>query len=156
MRKRKIIWEKWFSLPNRWHCHPEGSAIPFQWFFHKYGYHFIYSSNDNTIFLLDYLYYSVYEVGCRWFFDHNWLMFVYTYIYLLTTNSLLHLRLLYTKFYSSEEKQFTYPSSETTIINILLCLLFCLSIYLIAELYLAPLDILVFFDFFPSKIVPIE
>ena len=114
------------------------------------------SSNDNTIFLLDYLYCSVYEVGCRWFFDHNLLMFVYIYIYLLTTNSLLHLRLLYTKFYSSDEKQFTYPSSETTTINVLFCLLFWLSIYLIAELYLAPLDILVFSDFIPSKIIPIE
>lgn len=27
-------------------------------------------SNDNTVFLLDYLYYNVCEVGCRLFFDH--------------------------------------------------------------------------------------
>ena len=33
------------------------------------------SSNDNTIFLLDYIYYIVHEVGCRWFFDHYLLIF---------------------------------------------------------------------------------
>ena len=27
-------------------------------------------SNDNTVFLLDYLYYNVCETGCRFFFDH--------------------------------------------------------------------------------------
>lgn len=38
------------------------------------------SRNDNTVFLLDYIYYSVYEVGCRWFFDHNLLIFKYTFL----------------------------------------------------------------------------
>ena len=40
------------------------------------------SSNDNTIFLLDYLYYIVHEVGCRWFFDHYLLYFTHTHLYI--------------------------------------------------------------------------
>ena len=40
------------------------------------------SNNDNTIFLLDYLYYIVHEVGCRWFFDHYLLYFTHTHLYI--------------------------------------------------------------------------
>ena len=40
------------------------------------------SSNDNTIFLLDYLYYIVHEVGCRWFFDHYLLYFTHILLYI--------------------------------------------------------------------------
>lgn len=40
------------------------------------------SSNDNTIFLLDYIYYIVHEVGCRWFFDHYLLYFTHILLYI--------------------------------------------------------------------------
>ena len=36
------------------------------------------SSNDNTIFLLDYIHYIVYVVGCRWFFDHYLLYLIFS------------------------------------------------------------------------------
>lgn len=39
-------------------------------------------SNDNTVRLLDYLYYSVLEVGCRWIFDHYLLIFPQIILYL--------------------------------------------------------------------------
>ena len=79
IRKCKIIRVKRLSVANRWHCHPEGSTIAFHRV-HKHGYHSHKPcSNDNSIFLLDYSYYNVYEAGCRWFFDHHWLIFTQTY-----------------------------------------------------------------------------
>ena len=108
LRKCKIIRVKRLSVANRWHCHPEGSTIAFHRV-HKHGYHSHKAcSNDNIIFLLDYLYYSVCEVGCRWFFDHYLLIFTDITLHFKNKNyfSVLHQLAAY---HSSGKPEFFLP-----------------------------------------------
>ena len=79
IRKQKFLRVKRSSVAIGCLCHPEESTIAFHRV-HIYGYHSHKPcSNDNNIFLLDYSYYNVYEAGCRWFFDHHWLIFTCLY-----------------------------------------------------------------------------
>ena len=70
IRKPVFISVKHLSVLVRCLEHPEDVTIPFHRV-HSVGHHYDSAcNNDHLVFLLDYIYYNVYKVGCRWFFDH--------------------------------------------------------------------------------------
>ena len=81
-------------------------------------------NNDHLVFLLDYLYYNVYGVGCRWFFDHYLLRITRTLF--RVTKSILSYCFLYLVIFLqfSGKPIFSYSSCS----DILSCFLRYLSI----------------------------
>lgn len=70
IRKPVFISVKHLSVLVRCSEHPEDITIPFHRV-HSVGHHYDSTcNNDHLVFLLDYIYYNVYRVGCRWVFDH--------------------------------------------------------------------------------------
>ena len=124
IRKLVFISVKHLSVLVRCSEHPEDITIPFHQV-HSVGHHYDSAcNNDHLVFLLDYIYYNVLQVGCRWVFDHYLLRITRTLFY-ATESSISYCFLYLVIFLQLSGKPiFSYSSCS----DILSCFLRYLSI----------------------------